>query len=983
MLEPTPLYGGNADFLEGLYEQYLRDPASVDERWRGYFERMSPPAAGERPHGPIQAEIAARARAPRALQPAAAPAAGPPGADNAAKQAAVSRLIQIWTNRGHLLAKVDPLGLTVRPRPRVLELSYFGLSEGDLDTEFFTGSRNGAVPKREKLRDILAQLEFIYGGTIGAEFAHVSDSDERLWLQDQFQSGRLTGQFTREERRNILWQLTAAEGLERYLHTKYVGQKRFSLEGGDSFVALLDDLVQSSGSAGIEEAVIGMAHRGRLNVLVNLLGKSPSALFSEFEGSYDLSHLKGSGDVKYHKGFSADLRTPSGNVHTVLAFNPSHLEVVNPVVEGSVRARQERRGDEKGLRVLPILVHGDAAFAGQGVVMETMQLSQARGYYTGGTVHLVINNQVGFTTSDPRDTRSTIYSSDVAKMLEAPIFHVNADDPEAVVFVSRLALKYRMQFRKDVVIDLVCYRRHGHNEADEPAATQPVMYRVIRQHPTARKLYADKLIAEGVITESDAAGMMEQYRNGLDEGRPQARASLGMIGNKYTVDWTPYAQIDWTERIQSGVEVRRLRSLGERATAFPEGFSLHPRVAQMMLNRKKMIAGDLPLDWGCAETLAYAALIEDGFSVRISGQDSGRGTFFHRHAVLHDQNSDNTYIPLQHIADHQPRVQVIDSVLSEEAVMGFEYGYSTTEPNALVIWEGQYGDFANGAQVIIDQFISSGEAKWERFCGLALFLPHGYEGAGPEHSSARLERFLQLCAEWNMQVCVPSTPAQMFHMLRRQMLQPFRKPLIVMSPKSLLRHEMSVSSLEDLTRGSFARIIDETDELLPAQVRRLVFCSGKVYFDLLKARRKDGIRDVALVRIEQLYPFPTEEYEAILSRYPNAREIVWCQEEPQNQGAWYQIRHRLQEPLGARRQVLYAGRAPAAAPATGIAKIHEAEQHALIDAALKATATEDSARETTRLTGSAPAPIAIAAPATLAAPAVAPATPAPAMRKSS
>src|ERR1700736_1545557 len=951
MLEPTPLYGETADFLESLYEQYLRDPASVDERWRSYFERMAPPVAGERPHGPIQAEIAERARTPRAPLPAVPPS-GSPGADNAAKQAAVSRLIQIWTNRGHLVAKVDPLGLTERPRPRVLDLGYFGLSESDLDTEFFTGSRSGAVAKRMRLRDILAQLEFIYAGTIGAEFAHVSESEERLWLQDQFQSGRLAGKFTPDEQRNILWQLTAAEGLERYLHTKYVGQKRFSLEGGDSFIPLLDDLIQSSGAAGIEEAVIGMAHRGRLNVLVNLLGKSPSVLFSEFEGSYDLSHLKGSGDVKYHKGFSADLRTPSGNVHTVLAFNPSHLEVVNPVVEGSVRARQERRGDEKGQRVLPILVHGDAAFAGQGVVMETLQLSQARGYYTGGTVHLVINNQVGFTTSNPRDTRSTIYSSDVAKMLEAPIFHVNADDPEAVVFVSRLALKYRMQFRKDVVIDLVCYRRHGHNEADEPAATQPVMYRVIRQHPTARKLYADKLIAEGVITESDAAAMIEQYRTGLDEGRPQARASLGMIGNKYTVDWTPYAQIDWTERVQSGVEPRRLRSLGERITSLPEGFSLHPRVAQLMLNRKKMIAGESPLDWGCAETLAYAALIEDGFSVRISGQDSGRGTFFHRHAVLHDQNSDTTYIPLQHIADHQPRVQVIDSVLSEEAVMGFEYGYSTTEPNALVVWEGQYGDFANGAQVIIDQFISSGEAKWERFCGLALFLPHGYEGAGPEHSSARLERFLQLCAESNMQVCVPSTPAQMFHMLRRQMLQSYRKPLIVMTPKSLLRHEMSVSSLDDLTRGSFARVIDETDDFNPAQGRRLVFCSGKVYFDLLKARRKDGIRDVALVRIEQLYPFPSEEYDAILNRYGNAREIVWCQEEPQNQGAWYQIRHRLQELLGARRQVLYAGRAPAAAPATGISKIHEAEQTALIHAALHATATEDSARETTRLTAS-------------------------------
>jgi 2-oxoglutarate dehydrogenase E1 component len=969
MLEPTPPYGGNADYIDSLYDQFLRDPASVTEAWRAYFETLAPPRAEDRPHGPVRAAIVERAREPRA----AAGAAPQEGQDNA-KQAAVSRLIQIWTNRGHLVAKVDPLGLLERPRPKVLGLDYFGLSEADLDLEFFTGSRTKAVPKRMKLREILKHLESLFGGTIGAEFAHVSDSEERLWLQDQFAEGRLLGQFTAEERRNILWQLTAAEGLERYLHTKYVGQKRFSLEGGDSFIPLLDDLIQNCGSVGIEEVVIGMAHRGRLNVLVNLLGKAPSALFSEFEGRYDLNHLKGSGDVKYHKGFSSDLRTAAGNVHTVLAFNPSHLEVVNPVVEGSVRARQERRNDQLGDRVLPVVVHGDAAFAGQGVVMETLQLSQARGYYTGGTAHLVINNQVGFTTSDPRDARSTIYCTDVAKMLEAPIFHVNADDPEAVVFVTRLALKYRMKFHKDVVIDLVCYRRHGHNEADEPAATQPMMYQVIRRHPTTRKLYADKLIAEGIVREDEANGMVEQYRDGLDHGRPQARASLGMIGNKYTVDWTTYAQIDWTNRVKSGLEPRRLKALGEKLTTIPDGFTLHPRVAQVVANRKKMLAGELPLDWGFAETLAYAGLVEDGFSVRMSGQDAGRGTFFHRHAVLHEQNSDRTYVPLQHLLEHQPHVEIIDSVLSEEAVMGFEYGYSTTEPNALVIWEGQYGDFANGAQVIIDQFISSGEAKWERFCGLALFLPHGYEGAGPEHSSARLERFLQLCAEANMQVCVPSTPAQMFHMIRRQMLQHFRKPLIVMTPKSLLRLDLSVSALEDLTRGSFARVIDETDDLPPQQVRRLVFCSGKVYFDLLKARRKDGIRDVALVRIEQLYPFPTEEYEAVLNRYSNVRDVVWCQEEPQNQGAWYQIRHRLQEPVGRSRQVLYAGRAPAAAPATGIMKIHEMEQTALINAALHATATEDSARETTRLTSSAPAASAPAAPA---------AAPAAAIRKSS
>jgi 2-oxoglutarate dehydrogenase E1 component len=668
-------------------------------------------------------------------------------------------------------------------------------------------------------------------------------------------------------------------------------------------------------------------------------------MFSEFEGKYDAAHSRGSGDVKYHKGFSADLRTPAGNLHTVLAFNPSHLEVVNAVVEGSVRARQERRVDERGDKVLPILIHGDAAFAGQGVVMETLQLSQARGFYTGGTVHIIINNQVGFTTSNPQDARSTVYCSDVAKMLEAPIFHVNADDPEGVVFVERLALDYRMRYHKDVVIDLVCFRRHGHNEADEPAATQPVMYKMIRQHRTARQLYAEKLVGEGVVPETEPENLVELYRQGLDEGRPQARASLGLIGNKFTVDWSQYSDADWTERVRSGVELNKLRSLGAHIVGVPPGFKLHARVAQVVANRVKMLAGELPLDWGCAEILAYASLLDQGFSVRMTGQDSGRGTFFHRHAVWHEQETGATYIPLQHLSPTQPRFQVIDSVLSEEAVMGFEYGYSTTEPNALVIWEGQFGDFANGAQVIIDQFISSGEAKWGRFCGLTLLLPHGYEGQGPEHSSARLERFLQLCAETNMQVCVPSTPAQMFHMLRRQMLRGFRKPLIVLTPKSLLRHELSVSALEELTRGSFANVLGEAEELPAREVRRVVACSGKVYFDLLKARRKENIRDVAIVRIEQLYPFPAEDYAAAIARFPNVRDLVWCQEEPQNQGAWYQIRHRLQEAAGGR-EVLYAGRAHAAAPATGMAKIHEAEQQALVEAALRGASSQDSARET-------------------------------------
>jgi 2-oxoglutarate dehydrogenase E1 component len=955
MLEPTPLFGGNADYLDSLYEQYLLNPGSVEPRWREYFERLAPAVGSEPSHSAIRSAIAERARqAPVALVSAAE---GQRSSD--AKQGAVSRLIQIWVNRGHLVARLDPLGLLLRERPKVLTLEYFGLSDGDLDSEFFTGSRTDALPRYMKLRDILATFERIYGGTIGAEFAHVSNSEERLWLQDQFQSGRMHYKFSQDERRNVLWQLTAAEGLERYLHTKYVGQKRFSLEGGDSLIPLVDDFIQRAGVAGVEEVVIGMAHRGRLNVLVNILGKSPSVLFSEFEGKYDMSQYKGSGDVKYHKGFSADLRTPSGNVHVVLAFNPSHLEVVNPVVEGSVRARQERRGDNKGDKVVPVLVHGDAAFAGQGVVMETMQLSQARGFYTGGTVHVIVNNQVGFTISNPHDARSTMYCSDVAKMLEAPIFHVNGDDPEAVVFVTRLALEYRMRFHKDVVVDLVCYRRHGHNEADEPAATQPVMYSVIRKHPPVRQIYAEKLAADAIIPESDASAMVESYRQGLDEGRPQARASLGMIGNKYTVDWSKYSQTDWTERVQTGVDINRLKSLGERITAFPQELTLQARVAQVYANRKKMIAGELPLDWGCAETLAYASILEDGFSVRLDGQDAGRGTFFHRHSVLHDQKYGETYIPLQHIKERQPRFQVIDSVLSEEAVMGFEYGYSTTEPDSLVIWEGQFGDFANGAQVIIDQFISSGEAKWGRLCGLALFLPHGYEGQGPEHSSARLERFLQLCAENNMQVCVPSTPAQMFHMLRRQMLRSIRKPLIVMTPKSLLRHDLSVSSLEDLTRGTFAQVIGEHDDIAPAEkVRRVVFCSGKVYYDLLKARRKENLKDVALVRIEQLYPFPTDEYEAVLKKYSNARELVWCQEEPQNQGAWYNIRHRLQETSGGRREVLYAGRAPAAAPATGLSKLHETEQATLVEAALRGAAVEEAPRETSRLTTNTPTPAA-------------------------
>ena len=936
------LYGGNGPYVEALYEQYLREPGSVAPEWRAYFDRIRGSSAGETAHGPVIEALRERARL--------GAASGREQLHEAnAKQGAVSRLIQVYANRGHLIARLDPLGLIQRPVPKVLELDYFGLSTADLDQEFFTGSRTGAIQPFMKLADIIEQLRFIYCDTIGAEFAHVSDSHERLWLQDRFQGGRIQQRFTAEEKRNLLWQLTAAEGLERYLHTKYVGQKRFSLEGADSFIPLLDDLVQRIGVAGAQESVIGMAHRGRLNVLVNILGKPPSLLFSEFEGHYDANQTQGSGDVKYHKGFSADLKTPGGNVHVALAFNPSHLEVVDPVVEGSVRARQERCGDALGALIVPVLVHGDAAFAGQGVVMETLQLSQARGFRTGGTIHIIINNQVGFTTSNPADARSTQYASDAAKMIEAPIFHVNGDDPEAVTFVEQLAVEYRMKFHKDIVIDLICYRRHGHNEADEPAATQPLMYKAIRQHPSPRKIYADRLVAQGILNEADVAAMVEQYRQGLDEGRPQARAALGLIGNKYTVDWSRYLNADWHESVRTAVDLETLRAVGRPLTEAPADFTLQPRVAQVVANRQKMLAGELALDWGCAETLAYAMLLKEGFPIRLVGQDTARGTFFHRHAVLHCQDSGDCYVPLQHVAAGQARFNVIDSVLSEEAVMGFEYGYSTTDPQTLDIWEAQFGDFANGAQVIIDQFISSGEAKWGRVCGLTLFLPHGYEGQGPEHSSARLERFLQLCAEANMQVCVPSTPAQMFHMLRRQMLRSLRKPLIVMTPKSLLRHKQSVSELKELTHGRFQTIIEDGADRSAAAVRRVVFCSGKVYFDLLEQRVKRDLRDVALVRIEQLYPFPTDEYAAIIRRYGAAREIVWCQEEPQNQGAWYQIRHRLQEALTAKHVLLYAGRAPAAAPATGIHQMHEEQQQGLVQAALEATATETTGRETARL----------------------------------
>jgi 2-oxoglutarate dehydrogenase E1 component len=737
-----------------------------------------------------------------------------------------------------------------------------------------------------------------------------------------------------DDKRWLLTLLTAAEGLEKYLHTRYVGQKRFSLEGGESLIPLLDELIQRAGTSSVKEVVIGMAHRGRLNVLTNILGKPPADLFEEFEGKKSPDALRSMGDVKYHMGFSTDVETPGGFTHVVLGFNPSHLEIINPVIEGSVRARQQRRKDRSGDHVLPVLIHGDSAFAGQGVVMETLQMSQARGYSTGGSIHVVINNQIGFTTSNPLDTRSTLYCTDVGKMVQAPIFHVNGDDPEAVIFVTRLAYDFRKHFHKDVIIDLVCYRRHGHNEADEPAVTQPQMYQKIRRLPTTRTNYSDQLISEGVITPEQSRETVEDYRLSLEQNSVVARPTLNDLAYPYHINWAPFNNVNWEQPAETAISLEQLEKLAKPLVEIPDGIELHPRIAKIMQERHKMALGDQLVDWGFGETLAYASLLDNGYPVRLSGQDCGRGTFFHRHAVLHNQLNGETYIPLQQLGPDQANFVVIDSLLSEEAVLGFEYGFATADPSSLTIWEAQFGDFANGAQVVIDQFITSGGAKWGLHCGLVLFLPHGYEGQGAEHSSARLERYLQLCAEHNIQVCIPTTPAQVFHMLRRQMVRPLRKPLVVMTPKSLLRHRLATSSLEDFTNGTFQNVIGEVDDLNTDEVERIVVCSGKVYYELLEARRARGVRNVAIIRLEQLYPFPRGEFDQVIDQYSNVKTLIWCQEEPQNQGAWDQIKHRFHTQLDKGKRLFYVGRPASAASAVGFYPIHVQQQETLIDEAL-------------------------------------------------
>lgn len=930
MLESSHISGGSAEYVDALYEAYLKDANSVPENWRQYFAALQDGAGQQADvsHESIRDYFKTIAKQNRTGSAAAQHKV----VDN--KQAHVLTLINAYRLHGHHHADLDPLKLAVRKRIPDLDLAHHMLTDADMSTAYDTESSlcNG----RGTLRDIFTALKRTYSNTVGSEYMHISDHEQVAWIQQQLEGASGEYRLTADEKKRVLKDLTAAEGLETFLGKKYVGQKRFSLEGGDSLIPLMNTLVEESGTHSVKEIVIGMAHRGRLNVLINVLGKQPSELYDEFEGKIS-KESDMSGDVKYHMGFSSDVQTASGNhVHLALAFNPSHLEIISPVVQGSARARLRRRDNlETKEDVVPIIIHGDAAFAGQGVVMETFNFSQARGYSTGGTVHIVVNNQIGFTTSNPIDSRSTLYCTDIAKMVQAPIFHVNADDPEAVAFIAKLAFQFRMKFKKDVVIDLVCYRRHGHNEADDPSVTQPLMYKAIKALPTACTQYGQSLASENVVTEKEVKDLADGYRAKYDKGEPTIKTLKVREADKHAADWGPYVGNDWRIGYDSTVKLSKVRSLWQKLNDLPEGFNVHRTVKRLLDDRSKMAAGEIDMNWGFAETMAYASLVHEGYAIRLSGQDSGRGTFSHRHAVLHDAETAETYLPLAKLSDkHNPAI-VIDSVLSEEAVLGFEFGYATAEPNVLVIWEGQFGDFANGAQVVIDQFISSGEQKWGRLCGLVMFLPHGYEGQGPEHSSARLERYLQLCAQHNMQVCVPSTPAQVFHMLRRQMVRPFRKPLIVMTPKSLLRHKLAVSPLSDLEEGHFHLIIPEIDELEHTKVRKVVMCSGKVYYDLLQARREYKKNDVAIIRIEQLYPFPEKELNEELKKYPNAKEVVWCQEEPQNQGAWFCSQHHMQASLVKGQSLAYVGRGFSASPAVGNVKIHLKQQQALVDEALK------------------------------------------------
>ena len=921
------LSAGHAAYLETLYEIYLTTPENLSKEWSDFFLNLPSEQGrnGEISHQSVINEFKNLSR----------------GAVSAKeeideRQGKVIRLIQSYRNRGHQEATLDPLDMMDRNPIEDLKIEFHGLSEADLDTEFYTDTFNSGS-KKSSLKNILDDLRRIYCGNIGIEYNYIMNSNERRWFQKKFESKIESYSFSKDEKLHIYERLNSAEGLAKYLAAKYPGMKRFGIDGSESLVPLVDAVIQNCGSLGANQICFGMAHRGRLNLLVNVLGKFPADLFSAFDESGELEGAN-TGDVKYHLGFSSNINTPGGEVHVSLNNNPSHLEIVDPVVLGSVRARQDRLDDNDRKKVVPVLLHGDASFSGQGVVMESLQMSQTRGFNVGGAIHIIVNNQIGFTTSNKNDARSTDYSTDVAKMIQAPVIHVNGDDPEMVIKAVKIACKYREKFHKDVVIDLFCYRRRGHNEADDPSATQPSMYKKIAKHPSVLNQYQEKLMNEGFITKESALNIKNNYRESLEAGKTVAKSLSDHSNNSLWFDWTDYMDVLWWPKVDTSYNAKKFTSLGRKVCEVPDSFQLGNQALKIFNDRKKMTDGSLDINWGYAESMAYASLLQEGYPIRITGQDVRRGTFSHRHACVFDKDSGEGFIPLSKIArENNTRFDIYDSLLSEEAVLAFEYGYSATWPTGLTIWEAQFGDFVNGAQVVIDQFIVSAQHKWERLSGLVMLLPHGYEGQGPEHSSARIERFLQLCASENIQVCIPSSPSQIFHLLRRQAIRKMRTPLVVISPKSLLRNPKATSSLKDLTKGSFKCVIDDEVKNKPS-ITKVVLCSGKVFYDLKDRQNSEQKDNIAIVRIEQLYPFPYDDLEEVLMKYNNVKDIVWCQEEPQNQGAWFSHRHRLQrvlDRLGKDKEITLVSRPPAAAPAVGMMKLHLKQQSNLVTEALQ------------------------------------------------
>ena len=921
------LSAGHAAYLETLYEIYLTTPENLSKEWSDFFSNLpsEQDRNGEISHQRVINEFKNLSRGTVSAKE-----------EIDERQGKVIRLIQSYRNRGHQEATLDPLDMMDRNPIEDLKIEFHGLSEDDLDTEFYTDTFNSGS-KKSSLKNILDDLRRIYCGNIGIEYNYIMDSNERRWFQKKFESKIESYSFSKDEKLHIYERLNSAEGLAKYLAAKYPGMKRFGIDGSESLVPLVDAVIQNCGSLGANQICFGMAHRGRLNLLVNVLGKFPADLFSAFDESGELEGAN-TGDVKYHLGFSSNINTPGGEVHVSLNNNPSHLEIVDPVVLGSVRARQDRLDDNDRKKVVPVLLHGDASFSGQGVVMESLQMSQTRGFNVGGAIHIIVNNQIGFTTSNKNDARSTDYSTDVAKMIQAPVIHVNGDDPEMVIKAVKIACKYREKFHKDVVIDLFCYRRRGHNEADDPSATQPSMYKKIAQHPSVLNQYQEKLMSEGFMTKQSALNIKNKYRESLEAGKTVAKSLSDHSNNSLWFDWTDYMDVLWWPKVDTSYNAKKFTSLGRKVCEVPDSFQLGNQALKIFNDRKKMTDASLDINWGYAESMAYASLLEEGYPIRITGQDVRRGTFSHRHACVFDKDSGEGFIPLSKIArENNTRFDIYDSLLSEEAVLAFEYGYSATWPTGLTIWEAQFGDFVNGAQVVIDQFIVSAQHKWERLSGLVMLLPHGYEGQGPEHSSARIERFLQLCASENIQVCIPSSPSQIFHLLRRQAIRKMRTPLVVISPKSLLRNPKATSSLKDLTKGSFKCVIDDEVKNKPS-ITKVVLCSGKVFYDLKDRQNSEQKDNIAIVRIEQLYPFPYDDLEEVLMEYKNVKDIVWCQEEPQNQGAWFSHRHRLQrvlDRLGKDKEITLVSRPPAAAPAVGMMKLHLKQQSNLVTEALQ------------------------------------------------